>query len=259
MKRNEKLGGIVALISGLIGITGHFILFLNWYVKGMSAESAEPGCEILLKYIHPAMTDLGIVGGVIFLVSAYGFFNKKNWAFLLSVIAIVLSLQGAWFVNVPFMAAGMPPLLALPGHLFHPYDFGRKIELEPYNGRSSVWHGLGLLLDERNRQHEPHHHHRRSDLCPGTAHALDRHVGLGHRHRLNIDGCERMDLGYRIYSRSSGSGSRLSACYRHRPGIGALFPVLAGPNQLPGPGGDHGLAGRSVAALDRVGVANDLR
>jgi hypothetical protein len=50
------------------------------------------------------------LGGVIFLVSAYGFFTKQNWAFLLSVIAIVLSLQGAWFINVPFMAAGLPPV-----------------------------------------------------------------------------------------------------------------------------------------------------
>ena len=110
MEKNEKLGGYLALFSGLMGIVGHFILFLNWYVRGMSAEAAEPGCEILLKYINPAMADLGIVGGVIFLVSAYGFFNKKNWAFLLSVIAIVLSLQGAWFINVPFMAASLPPV-----------------------------------------------------------------------------------------------------------------------------------------------------
>jgi hypothetical protein len=110
MKHNSKLGWIVTLAAGLMGITGHFILFLNWYVRGMHAESAEPGCEILLKYIHPAMADMGIVSGVIFLVSAYGFFNKKSWAFLLSAIAIVLSLQGAWFINVPFMAAGLPPV-----------------------------------------------------------------------------------------------------------------------------------------------------
>jgi hypothetical protein len=110
MERNNKLGGIVASIAGLMGIIGHFIIFLNWYFKGMAAEAAEPGCEILLKYIHPAMADLGILGGVIFLVSAYGFFTKKNWAFLLSVIAIVLSLQGSWFINVPFMAAGLPPV-----------------------------------------------------------------------------------------------------------------------------------------------------
>jgi hypothetical protein len=110
MERNNKLGGIVATISGLMGIIGHFVIFLNWYVTGMNAEAAEPGCEILLKYIHPAMADLGILGGVVFLVSAYGFFTKKNWAYLLSVIAIVLSLQGAWFINVPFMAASLPPV-----------------------------------------------------------------------------------------------------------------------------------------------------
>lgn len=110
MERNQKFGGVVAAFAGLMGVIGHFVIFLNWYVRGMHAESAEPGCEILLKYIHPAMADFGIVGGVIFLVSAYGFFREKNWAFLLSVIAIVLSLQGAWFINVPFMAAGLPPV-----------------------------------------------------------------------------------------------------------------------------------------------------
>ena len=110
MKRNNKLGGIIALIGGLMGIIGHFIIFINWYHRGMAAEAAEPGCEILLKWIHPAIADIGILGGVIFLVSSYGFFTRQNWAFLLSVIAIVLSLQGAWFINVPFMAADLPPV-----------------------------------------------------------------------------------------------------------------------------------------------------
>ncbi|MGD8403015.1 MAG: hypothetical protein PVJ21_05105 [Anaerolineales bacterium] len=118
MKQNQKLGGVVATFAGLMGIIGHFVIFLNWYVRGMHAEAAEPGCEILLKYINPAMADLGILGGVTFLVSAYGFFNRKNWAFLLSVIAIVLSLQGAWFINVPFMAAGLPPVYFI---LFWPF------------------------------------------------------------------------------------------------------------------------------------------
>lgn len=110
MNKNEKLGGVMGVIAGLMGIIGHTIIFLNWYVRGMQAEAAEPGCEILLKYLNPAMSDLGMIGGVLFLVSAYGFFTKKNWAFFLSVIAIVLSLQGAWFINVPFMAAGLPPV-----------------------------------------------------------------------------------------------------------------------------------------------------
>jgi hypothetical protein len=118
MNTNHKLGGILALISALMGIIGHFILFLQWYTIGMTTPSAEPGCEILLKYIHPAMAYLGILGGVLFAVSAYGFFTKKNWALFLSVIAIVMALLASWFINVPFMAAGLPPVY-FP--LFWPY------------------------------------------------------------------------------------------------------------------------------------------
>jgi hypothetical protein len=101
-----------------MGIIGHIALFMNWYHIGMSAESAEPGCEILLKYIHPGLADLGMLAGAFFAVSAYGFFTRKNWAFLLSVIGIILALLASWFINVPFMAASLPPVYFI---LFWPY------------------------------------------------------------------------------------------------------------------------------------------
>jgi hypothetical protein len=118
MKINYRLGGILAVISAAMGIVGHFVLFLNWYHIGMNAPSAEPGCEILLKYIHPLMADFGILGGVFFAVSAYGFFTRRDWGFLLAVMGIVLALLGSWFVNVPYMAAGLPPVYFA---LFWPY------------------------------------------------------------------------------------------------------------------------------------------
>lgn len=118
MKDKNMLGGILATFGALIGIIGHIILFLQWYRIGMGAESAEPGCEILLKYIHPTMADFGLFGGALFAVSAYGFFTKKNWAFFLSVVALVLALLGSWFINVPYMAAGLPPVYFT---LFWPY------------------------------------------------------------------------------------------------------------------------------------------
>ncbi len=118
MKDKNVLGGILASIAALMGIIGHFVIFLNWYQISQHLKSAEPGCEILLKYIFPIMTDFGILGGVLFAVSAYGFFTKKNWAFFLSVVALVLALLGSWFINVPFLAAGEPPIYFL---LFWPY------------------------------------------------------------------------------------------------------------------------------------------
>jgi len=135
MKKNERLGAILALIGALLGIVGHFVIFLNWYEPALVAESAEPGCEILLKYIMPLMFDLGILGGVLYAVSAYGFFTAKRWAFPLAVIATVLALQGSWFVNVPFMAADMPPVYFT---IFWPYLilyflFTRAVERVPWS------------------------------------------------------------------------------------------------------------------------------
>lgn len=118
MKQNQKLAGFITLIAAVMGIAGHFVLFQKWYFIGMGAESAEPGCEILLKYIHPTMADFGILGGVLFAVASYGYFTKKNWAFTLSLIAIILALLGSWFINVPYMAAGLPPVYFI---LFWPY------------------------------------------------------------------------------------------------------------------------------------------
>lgn len=118
MKTNYRLGCILALIASLMGIVGHYVLFMNWYRVGMAADSAEPGCEILLKYIHPALADFGIFAGVVFAVSAYGFFTRRKWAFPLSVIAITLALLSAWFINVPYMAADLPPVYFT---LFWPY------------------------------------------------------------------------------------------------------------------------------------------
>ena len=118
MKKNNQLGGILAILAALIGILGHFILFFQWYIKGMSAESAEPGCEILLKVIHPGLADLGLLASAVFLVSAYGFFTRKNWAYILSVIAVVMALLASFFINIPFMAASLPPVYFM---LFFPY------------------------------------------------------------------------------------------------------------------------------------------
>ena len=118
MRKENVWGGSLSVLAGAMGIVGHFVLFLRWYQVGMNTPSAEPGCEILLKTIHPLMADFGILAGVLFLVSAYGYFTRRNWAFFVSVVALVLALLGSWFINVPYMAAGLPPVY-FP--LFWPY------------------------------------------------------------------------------------------------------------------------------------------
>ena len=38
MKDKNLLGGILASVSALMGIVGHFVLFLKWYRIGMGAS-----------------------------------------------------------------------------------------------------------------------------------------------------------------------------------------------------------------------------
>lgn len=118
MKTNYKLGGILAAIAAVIGIVGHFVLFFQWYQAGMHAESAEPGCEILLEWIHPLLANMGLLAAALFAVSSYGYLTKKRWAFALSVFGLILALLGSFFVNIPFLAAGLPPVYFM---LFFPY------------------------------------------------------------------------------------------------------------------------------------------
>ncbi len=118
MKTNHKLGGILAAIAAVIGIVGHFILFFQYYQAGMHAEAAEPGCELLLVWVHPLLANMGLLAAALFAVSAYGYFTQKRWAFTLSVIGLILALLGSFFVNIPFLAAGLPPIYFA---LFFPY------------------------------------------------------------------------------------------------------------------------------------------
>ena len=93
MNKRHLLGAALGITGALIGIIGHFILFQKWYLVGMNTPSAEPGCEILLKYIHPFLTDVGLLAGILFAVAAYGFFTKRGWAFLVTQVAMVMALM----------------------------------------------------------------------------------------------------------------------------------------------------------------------
>lgn len=135
MKIQRRLGAILAFIASLLGILGTYLIFFKWYTPALAAEAAEPGCEILLKYLMPALSDFGILAGVLYAVSGYGFLIAASWAFPLVIIANVLALQGSWFINVPFMAAGMPPVyftIFWPNLLFY-FLFTRAVGRIPWN------------------------------------------------------------------------------------------------------------------------------
>jgi len=110
MERENRLGIIFGTVGALLNSIGGFAIFMTWYQHARNLVSPEPGCELILKYIMPGLSDMGILAAVLFAGSAYGFFMKRDWAFPLMVIANILALQATWFVSVPFMAAGESPI-----------------------------------------------------------------------------------------------------------------------------------------------------
>jgi hypothetical protein len=133
MKRQNRLGAIVTLILGLLGIIGTYMIFMAWFGPARHAEAAEPGCEILLGYLMPALSDFGITAGVIFLVSSLGYYTGRKWAFPASIVASALALQGSWFINVPMMAAGLPPIYFI---IFWPNLLGYLLLVKVVGGAS---------------------------------------------------------------------------------------------------------------------------
>ncbi len=133
MSKENRWGAIVTLILGLLGIIGTYMIFMNWFGPARNAEAAEPGCEILLGYLMPALSDFGITAGVIFLVSSYGYYMGSKWAFPASIVASALALQGSWFINVPMMAAGLPPIYFI---IFWPNLLGYFLLVKVVGARS---------------------------------------------------------------------------------------------------------------------------
>lgn len=110
MEKNRGLGMTLGGIGAGLSIVGTFTIFMKYYEKAQHFEAAEPGCEILLKYIMPALSDLAMIAGLLYIGAAYGFYYRRKWAFPIIVFANVLALQASWFINVPFMAAGQAPI-----------------------------------------------------------------------------------------------------------------------------------------------------
>ncbi len=113
MENNRWLGMTVGIIGALLSLVGTFILFMKWYEPAQHFEALKAGCEILLKYVMPILADVAILAGLLYIGSVYGYFSRKSWAYPTIVIANILALQGSWFLNMPFMASGHPPVYFL--------------------------------------------------------------------------------------------------------------------------------------------------
>ncbi len=118
-KNNIKwLGVVLTLIGAICGMLLHLLFFLMLYDELLALEVQyfpNTSNVVVIKYILPLFTDFGILAGVIYAVSLYGFLNKKSWAYATATVANVIALQFSFWPTIPMLD------LAAVGVPFRPY------------------------------------------------------------------------------------------------------------------------------------------
>ena len=117
-KIRSKNGGFIGLISIILGAGGVFLSYLFIFLhlgNILTAETdAAQECSLTAPFFIPAFAAIGILGGILWLTAGVGFFQKKEWAYSVGVIAVVITLFASFWPNIPAMESKA----AVPGPWF---------------------------------------------------------------------------------------------------------------------------------------------
>ena len=109
---NTKLGIIMALIIGFMGIFVASYLFMTYYEMYIRGEMAicPVGCEYVISWFMPLENDISFLAGMMAFMSIFGFKKNHQWAPNMLVISTIMLLQSSFWQMIPSMDAGiMPP------------------------------------------------------------------------------------------------------------------------------------------------------
>lgn len=106
-----KAGSFIALIGGLYGIFMAFYLFTTTWIDMYMHKAAQHRSDesFIINYIIPALHDLGVIGSILLLVAAYGFWKSAKWAYSVAIVGTVLLVQGSGFPIVAAASGGASP------------------------------------------------------------------------------------------------------------------------------------------------------
>ena len=117
MEEHPHLGFTMSIIGAFLGIVGGIAIFIITYEPYMLAERtfavAEEGCEIIIQEYLPIIADLAVIGGICYLVAAYGFLTKEEWPISLAIVGNTLCLLAGFWPTIPAMQLGLIPVWGL--------------------------------------------------------------------------------------------------------------------------------------------------
>jgi hypothetical protein len=144
--RNSGSMGIISIILGAGGVVLSYLFIFLFLANILAAETAAAQeCRLTAPFFIPAFAVVGILGGMLWLVTGVGFFQKKEWAYNLGVIAVIITLFASFWPNIPAMEskAAVPGpwfLIFFPNLLIYFFLVGR---IGRESGKKAL---LGLVL-----------------------------------------------------------------------------------------------------------------
>ncbi|MFX0124271.1 MAG: hypothetical protein ACFFAE_11585 [Candidatus Hodarchaeota archaeon] len=114
MDQNQRLGFILSILGAIFGMIGGMVIFVLTYEPYMwwefNSPLAEEGCKVIIEEILPIISDLSIIGGLLFALSAYGFFTDEEWSVSLAIVGNTLCLLAGFWPTIPAMQMGLVPI-----------------------------------------------------------------------------------------------------------------------------------------------------
>jgi len=110
---NNTAGFIVAILGAILGLGLNLMYFLDVYKLYIETQiEMFPGLTNfrVITYVLPFFVAMAMLAGAMYLVSAYGFLNKKSWAYAVATIGNVIAVQFSFWPMIPAMDMGLNPV-----------------------------------------------------------------------------------------------------------------------------------------------------
>jgi hypothetical protein len=151
-----RKGGFIGVVSLILGAGGVFLSYLFIFLHLDNIVFAETAaateCRLVSPFFIPLFSVIGILGGMLWLVAGVGFFGKKEWAYSVGVIAVVIALFASMWPNIPAMEsrAAVPGpwfLIFFPNLLVYFLLVGRKGHASGKKALVGLVVGMAFILN----------------------------------------------------------------------------------------------------------------